>query len=380
MLFTKTYNRFNELKTFLLSSPPQETKNSRSLQVDIVKGIAILLVVAGHAKFSLSLWWNQYAFHMQLFFIVAGFFINFNSSLAAFIFQKIKALLVPFYVYLLFFAGLTYMLVHTGFPFYGYGKVSDIFSWKAFLIKPYLHNHHIFLFLPMWFVSTLFQVMLLVAVTRPLLRFFSKNYLRITAALLFCLLTAQVTILYAKPITDFFDTGWLTRLIIVYGLVAGGFFLWKLKELWNRTSVLATAVILHLVLAWNYNPEYTMSWNNYGQGMLPRIFIPVSLCGTAAIFAIARVFEQMHMTGKFLAFCGKKSFHIMALHLMWIFLISLTADIICKKDLTKLGFFNWSSAVAPALLFAGSLALSLLSCCLIDLLRNTFLKFSSKSR
>ena len=53
---------------------------SRDDRIDMVKGIAIILVVLGHSGFPLTHW--VYLFHMAVFFICAGYFItekNYNT-------------------------------------------------------------------------------------------------------------------------------------------------------------------------------------------------------------------------------------------------------------------------------------------------------------
>ena len=82
----------------------QTIYNERIEYVDIAKAVAIFLVVLGHTVTS-----NSdakiiiYSFHMPLFFILAGFFLNDNnfnySGIAVFINTKIKRLLVPYLIW-----------------------------------------------------------------------------------------------------------------------------------------------------------------------------------------------------------------------------------------------------------------------------------------
>jgi len=81
---------------------------------DIIKGLAIILVVIGHTSPSntevLTYKSIIYAFHMPLFFIVSGFFITTNrvdyslQTLKNFLHKNCIALLVPFFIW-----GLIYM-------------------------------------------------------------------------------------------------------------------------------------------------------------------------------------------------------------------------------------------------------------------------------
>jgi acyltransferase len=66
--------------------------------VDNVKGLAIILVVLGHIASPFSAF--IYSFHMPLFFIVSGFFLNPTNELKSEIFRSFKRLFKPFFIYL----------------------------------------------------------------------------------------------------------------------------------------------------------------------------------------------------------------------------------------------------------------------------------------
>lgn len=67
-------------------------------EIDILKGIAIILMVAGHAGAPFTDF--VYLFHMAVFFIASGFCLNVNKfdsllSLKSFVISKIKSLYIP---------------------------------------------------------------------------------------------------------------------------------------------------------------------------------------------------------------------------------------------------------------------------------------------
>ena len=72
-------------------------KKTRDESVDALKGFGILTVIAGHCAFPLTLWINPYSFHMPLFFMIAGFFLNFRISHSEFIKTKFQRLMIPFF-------------------------------------------------------------------------------------------------------------------------------------------------------------------------------------------------------------------------------------------------------------------------------------------
>ena len=66
---------------------------NRIEQVDILKGIGIILVILGHVTHNKDLFSFIYAFHMPLFFIVSGMFLHDKQG---FIRKQAKSLLIPY--------------------------------------------------------------------------------------------------------------------------------------------------------------------------------------------------------------------------------------------------------------------------------------------
>lgn len=78
-----------------------ETSSERNLAIDVCKGGAILLVVAGHSQFVLDcpdVWCGIYSFHMPLFFALAGVTLNAEraaADLKAHALRRARQLLIP---------------------------------------------------------------------------------------------------------------------------------------------------------------------------------------------------------------------------------------------------------------------------------------------
>lgn len=89
-------------------------KKDRLIELDIFKGLAILLVVCGHVisknwidaidKNPVYTW--IYSFHMPLFFFISGFLVNYtyNGDLFNTIRKKVRCLLIPYFVWSLILA------------------------------------------------------------------------------------------------------------------------------------------------------------------------------------------------------------------------------------------------------------------------------------
>lgn len=85
--------------------------------VDNAKGIAIIMVVAGHVGFLPELLHNAiYAFHMPLFFILSGLFIDKSISettFSNFFIKKVQTLMIPFFAF--GFINVLYFYLLSGF-------------------------------------------------------------------------------------------------------------------------------------------------------------------------------------------------------------------------------------------------------------------------
>lgn len=68
----------------------------RSVLFDVMRGIAIILVVIGHAGIGPLSWAFIYSFHMPLFFYISGCFCNVEQSFKQFFIKRIKSLYFPF--------------------------------------------------------------------------------------------------------------------------------------------------------------------------------------------------------------------------------------------------------------------------------------------
>lgn len=124
---------------------------TRSDYIDCVKAIGICLVIIGHTfgggLFALK------AYHMPLFFFVAGLLINEQESIGCFVRKRISRLYIPFLIYEILFLLMHNFLYHLGivsnFYFFPYDFITQIVHIVCF------DNCEILL-APIWFLTVLF--------------------------------------------------------------------------------------------------------------------------------------------------------------------------------------------------------------------------------
>lgn len=119
------------------------TSGKRSDVVDIVKGIAIILVTLGHTAQGMVHrgWWETsrasflhsfiYSFHMPAFFFVAGLFVSGSIERRGklnFTSEKMKSILYPYLLFAVFYTAIR--------PLIGRFEMgTEPFEWKTFLLK-----------------------------------------------------------------------------------------------------------------------------------------------------------------------------------------------------------------------------------------------------
>ena len=117
------------------------TDNQRNTVISICKGLAIILMVIGHAEAPELVTNFIYTFHMPLFFIAAGYFFSrkYLSDPWTFVHKRLKGLYVPFVKW-----SLVFLLLHNLFFFFGIlneqygnwtGGTTHPYTWKIFLMR-----------------------------------------------------------------------------------------------------------------------------------------------------------------------------------------------------------------------------------------------------
>ena len=76
-----------------------ENNKIYSNKINILKALAILIVVSGHLEFSLIPLFPPYSFQVVLFFFIAGMLFKDSYSFFQYFFRRIKSLLIPYFLY-----------------------------------------------------------------------------------------------------------------------------------------------------------------------------------------------------------------------------------------------------------------------------------------
>lgn len=266
-----------------------QTRNS---QVDVARGIAIILVVFGHSFYSLDEPLNKaiLTFHMPLFFLLSGIVAKtadmIKMSMWTYTLSKLRTILLPqillgvlSYVYF----GL-YTVVMKG------GSLSEV---------PFLYQ-----FWRYWFLQVLYTVVMLFYLLSRIINL--NNRSAQIGTMVVCLITGLI-ISYVFDFPDespfYFNVVPMAMFFYVLGFTLKPFLLKHWNQFFSNTAKKVTMLIIMLVtlgVCSRLNSSVTMYNNGYGNCAL---FLLGCFSGIFAVWIAAGLFEN----NSFLKWCGMNS-------------------------------------------------------------------------
>lgn len=274
-------------------------KDSRLVEFDIAKGIAIICVILGHLGNN-TIDRFVYVFHMPLFFIISGYFLSLKTDISSYIRKKMDGLIVPYLI-----SSLSILVAFLFFYcIWGYQARRSFLEWVLAIIygsgapmsEPLDSVGHIG---AIWFLLALFWSLCL-------LRYLcTKNY-----AFLISVVLAYVGYSTSKTIWAPFS--------IQAGLV-GVFFAYI--GYWSRKNnilsiqihpIVITGLVMLVIWEIVYYKGLYLSYCFFGNGIIDII---ASLCACYLIMKVCICFSKNHMTSKILSFYGRNSIIVLALHI-----------------------------------------------------------------
>lgn len=312
-----------------------------SNKINVLKALAILLVVSGHLEFSLLGMFTPYSFQLALFFFISGYLFKdkYLNEVSTFIQRRTKSLILPYYLYNAFYLGVTVLIAHLTGKFWG-----QPISLKNFFITPFLNGHQFDLSCPLWFVTQLFMSMIAFLFLFRVLKKASSN--KFVHLVFFAILGFGAIPLSKmfEPISinlGNFET--LTTIepisLIIVRTMFSVFFVYLGYYYKNYiedkvdifTLKWAGAVISLQAILWLFNRDYdpthgiglsyVIVWARFDQQIIVPIFTALSGIW-ASLFVLKLVYPYVK-DSKFIKYMGETTYHIMANHLLVMFLITL---------------------------------------------------------
>lgn len=293
-------------------------------KINILKALAIMLVVSGHLEFALLGIFPPYSFHIALFFFISGYLFNekYLTQVPEFLEKRVKGLLVPYFLYSTFYLGGTVLIAKLTGKFWGMPV-----TLKNFFITPFLNGHQLDLSCPLWFVPQLFiSLVVFLFAFRVLKRIKDNKYFHLAVFLVLAL----ASILLAKYRADALVLVAVRTMFSMFFIYLGIFYRDNIENKLNIFNLKwLFAIVLLQAFLWLFNKDYTpmdgiglsyiLVWGQFDDFLIP---ILTSLTGIWASLFTLELFYPLVKDNKFLNQMGKCTYHIMANHLFVFYIIT----------------------------------------------------------
>lgn len=297
-----------------------------SEQINMLKALAIALVVSGHLEFSIFGMFPPYSFQLALFFFISGMLFKekYIDDVSTYFVKRIKSLLIPYFGYEAFYLIVTSILAKYSGHFLG-----DTPSLKTFFITPFLNGHQLLLCAPLWFVPQLFMTLIVFLYLMRLLRKIPDKYGKL---IFFSILGFS-----AIPFIKFFGNTPITLVIMrtmfsLFFVYLGFFYVKYIRNEYNIfTPKWLGYIILFQSILWLFNRDFTpehgiglsyvLVWGRFDQ----QIIVPILTALTGiwvSLFSI-KIFYPFLKDVKLIKDIGSATYHIMANHVFVMYLITM---------------------------------------------------------
>ena len=293
-------------------------------KINLLKALAITLVVSGHLEFRMFDMFPPYSFQLALFFFISGMLFKdkYLDMVVEFIKRRVKSLLVLYFLYSAFYAGITVLLAKLTGKFWGMEL-----SFKNFFITPFLNGHQFDLSCPMWFVTQLFMTMITFLFLQRFLRE-KKEWIR---GVFYTVLGVSAIPLSKMIVLDPVTLIAIRIMFSLFFVYLGHLYTTKIHGNYNifTPKILGAVICLQAVL-WHFNRDFdpvhgiglsfVLVWARFDS----QIIVPVltSLTGIwFSLFFINVTYEYLKDI-KFIKLVGENTYHIMANHLFVMYIIT----------------------------------------------------------
>lgn len=161
----------------------------------ILSAMGIIFVVAGHLGYNLfeiGELFPYYSFHVFIFLFVSGYFYKKEAEerISSYLIGKCITLLLPYFVWNLFYGILAALLHKAGF------SIGQSLTLKTLFLSPFIDGHQFLYNFPAWFVPALFMLEVINVLMRKVLSLLHLNFewLIFTGCLIAGMLTVWLSI------------------------------------------------------------------------------------------------------------------------------------------------------------------------------------------
>ncbi len=291
-----------------------------SNKINLLKTLAILIVVSGHLEFSLIPMFPPYSFQVILFFFIAGMLFKEKYGFMEYFKRRFKSLMIPYILYCITYLGITWAISPLIGKFWGMPV-----NLRNELLIPFLTGHQLDLISPLWFVPQLFTTLIIYKIL---------NYIKINTWFRAGIYLGLAII--AIQMESFCGNLWLlylTRTMFSLFFVHLGYvYTQRIEGRFNIFNFKTLGCILTLQsLLWLTNSDfspadgiglsYILVWGDFDNWIVP---ILTSLTGIWICLFLVNISYNQIKDCIFLHKIGQNTYHIMANHLLIFNIITYT--------------------------------------------------------
>ena len=299
----------------------KDKKSKRVMFIDIAKGIAIICIILGHLGIN-NINRVVFTFHVPIFFMITGYFINKKYTIKEFIINKFKRLIVPYFItsFVIILLSLFSLKIY-----YGVNILNKLGAKEWLIAAIYgAGDNHIFLGYnfkaigAIWFLWASFWASILLRSSLE----FKKEYriLFITVLFLIGYYTSKIIWL---PLS--IQAGFCATLFMYVGYLINIYFE-KYKNIYYKYKkfIIIISFIIWLQFIYNFK-SFWLVHCDIGRGVVDIIGC---LCACYCTMLLSKIINQKtKIIYKILDFSGKYSLLILCIHLV------------------ELNFFRWTNII-----------------------------------
>lgn len=320
-------------------------KKQINYQFKLLYALGMIFIVAGHChNGGVSLfydWLPPYAFHIGLFVFASGYFYKSkydNEPTRKYIWKKVKHLLIPLFLWNLFYALLVWLLSYKDFT------IGTPVTPEKIFILPITNGHQFVWNLGGWFIIPLFMTQVWNIIFRKTILCKIKSPRKSIYTVLIYLALGLLGIFLANK---GLNSGWwlvLTRFLFFLPFYGAGILYKEHLEKHDNVKNLPYfsiifASLLIILLIFNKIPTYAPSLM---AKISEPIFMPfiMSFLGIAFWLRISRILTPAIGKNKLINLIADSSYSIMINQFLGFALVNLTFAVI-NKIITLTPAFNW---------------------------------------
>ena len=305
-------------------------KKAYNIEMSLLKALGIFAIVAGHLQWGIfAHFYAHYAFHVILFFFIAGYFLNFEPSsdkvnilnkCFQFFTKKVKTLIVPFFIYNAFYACVTVIIFHLFNRLYGQLPTLYNFFVTSFTYGDQYDISGALWFIPAFFISlVIFYPLMFVLKKICDNKFFHLGFFLILATIGTYISFSRFQ---GQPITSAITLVCVRTLFCMFFIYLGYFYKIYLEEkIKFNINWLLSCILLQAILCMTFkNNAYFLSEGIFYDPISPILF---SVNGIYLCLFIVKMISPLVKENSLIDKIGRNTYSIMANHLFVAFLISI---------------------------------------------------------